>query len=299
MKLLENWSNKLIAKISNCALTHWHLDSHFKNTISSYFYGSNLLYIHWNFIEIWEGFIIDNLTLIKVMAWCQKGTSHYLSQWWCSALTHTHIYIYAITWANDDAVHWHTHTHIYIYINASSGLSPESIQDKWLHVIIYFNSSPPGQNGHHFANNIFWCIYMNEKFCVLTKISLKFVPEGPIDNKPSIGLDNGLATNRWQAIIYPNVDPVHWCIYAAPGGDELIIMGSDNGFSPVQRQAISWTNDDLLSIGPLGTNFSELWIEINKNCLKKMLDRRHFNFDRNNWSLFLRVQLTIGRHCTW
>ena len=31
------------------------------------------------------------------------------------------------------------------------------------------NSSPPGQNGRHFADNIFSCIFTNEKFCILKK----------------------------------------------------------------------------------------------------------------------------------
>ena len=35
---------------------------------------------------------------------------------------------------------------------------------------------------HHFADDIFRCIYMNEKFCILIKIWLNFVPKGPIDN---------------------------------------------------------------------------------------------------------------------
>ena len=35
------------------------------------------------------------------------------------------------------------------------------------------NSSPPGQNGHRFADNVFRCIFFNEKFCILIKISLK------------------------------------------------------------------------------------------------------------------------------
>ena len=42
----------------------------------------------------------------------------------------------------------------------------------------------PGQNGRHFADDIFRCIFMNEKFYILIKISLKFIPKGPIDNKP-------------------------------------------------------------------------------------------------------------------
>ena len=40
------------------------------------------------------------------------------------------------------------------------------------------NSAPPGQNGCHFADDIFRCIFMNERFCILIKISLKFVPKG-------------------------------------------------------------------------------------------------------------------------
>ena len=49
---------------------------------------------------------------------------------------------------------------------------------------------------------------MNEKFCILIKISLRFAPKDPIGNKPSIGLDNGLAPNRRQAIIWTNADPI-------------------------------------------------------------------------------------------
>ena len=36
--------------------------------------------------------------------------------------------------------------------------------------------SAPTQNGRHFADDILKCILMNEKFCILIKISLKFVP---------------------------------------------------------------------------------------------------------------------------
>ena len=48
-----------------------------------------------------------------------------------------------------------------------------------------FNSSPPGQNGRHLADDIFKCTFVNEKFCTLIKISLKFVPKGPIDKSLS------------------------------------------------------------------------------------------------------------------
>ena len=50
----------------------------------------------------------------------------------------------------------------------------------------YINSSPPGQNGHRFADNIFRCIFMNEKIHILIKISLKFVTKGLIYNNPAL-----------------------------------------------------------------------------------------------------------------
>ena len=44
--------------------------------------------------------------------------------------------------------------------------------------------------------------------------------------------------------------------------NNLTIIGSDNGLSTGRRQAIIYTNAGILSIGPLGTKFSEILIEI-------------------------------------
>ena len=57
---------------------------------------------------------------------------------------------------------------------------------------------------------------------------------------------------------------MHICI------NKLTIIGSDNGLSPDWHQAIIWTNADLLLIGPLGTNISEILIEILTFSFKKM-----------------------------
>ena len=43
-----------------------------------------------------------------------------------------------------------------------------------------------GQNGRHFTDNIFRCIFVNEKFCTFITTSLKFVHKGPIDNNPAL-----------------------------------------------------------------------------------------------------------------
>ena len=48
------------------------------------------------------------------------------------------------------------------------------------------------------------------------------------------------------------------------------VIGSDNGLSLVRRQAIIWTNADLLSIGPLGKKLSECCMEIQNFSLKNM-----------------------------
>ena len=40
------------------------------------------------------------------------------------------------------------------------------------------------------------------------------------------------------------------------------IIGWDNGLSPGQHQAITWTNAVILPIGALGRNFNEILMEI-------------------------------------
>ena len=45
---------------------------------------------------------------------------------------------------------------------------------------------PPWKNGCHFADDILKCIFINEKFCILIKISFKFVPRVLIDNKVAL-----------------------------------------------------------------------------------------------------------------
>ena len=62
----------------------------------------------------------------------------------------------------------------------------------------------------------------------------------------------------------------------------LTIIGQDNGLSPGRRQAIIWTNAGILLIGPLGTNFSEILIEIHTFSFKKM----RFKLSSGKWRPF-------------
>ena len=62
----------------------------------------------------------------------------------------------------------------------------------------------------------------------------------------------------------------HWGRVTHICVSKLTIIASDNGLSSGRRQAIMWTSAGILLIGPLGTNFSEIWIEITTFSFKKM-----------------------------
>ena len=69
-----------------------------------------------------------------------------------------------------------------------------------------------------FSQTIFSdAFFVNEKFGILVKISLKFVSKGPIDNNPALA--QIMASNRRQAIVWTNADLIHWLTYVALGGD--------------------------------------------------------------------------------
>ena len=48
------------------------------------------------------------------------------------------------------------------------------------------NTLRPRQNESHFADDIFKCIFLNENAGIPITISLKFVPQGPINNIPAL-----------------------------------------------------------------------------------------------------------------
>ena len=72
---------------------------------------------------------------------------------------------------------------------------------------------------------------------------------------------------------------------------KLTNIGSDNGLAPGRRQAIIRTNAGILLIGPWGTNFSEILIEIeifsfNKMHLKMSSENRHLFYLGINMLIF-------------
>ena len=53
-------------------------------------------------------------------------------------------------------------------------------------VRLWFSTLRPRQNGCHFTNAIFKCIFLNENAWISLKISLKFVPKVRINNIPTL-----------------------------------------------------------------------------------------------------------------
>ena len=74
----------------------------------------------------------------------------------------------------------------------------------------------------------------------------------------------------------------HWGRVAPICVDNLTIIGSDNGLSPGRHQAIIWSNVEILLLEPLGTNFSEISIEIIIFSVKKM----PLKMSSGNWRPF-------------
>ena len=75
---------------------------------------------------------------------------------------------------------------------------------------------------------------------------------------------------RMYELVTTKADLTHWGRLTHICVSKLTIIGSDNGLSPERRQAIIWTNAWILLIGPVGTNFSEILIEILTFSFTKM-----------------------------
>ena len=57
---------------------------------------------------------------------------------------------------------------------------------EYINLLQPFNILRPGQNGRHFADDIFKRIFLNENIWITIKISLKFVPKGSMNNIPAL-----------------------------------------------------------------------------------------------------------------
>ena len=87
----------------------------------------------------------------------KQASNQHCGCWWLGALAPGHQH------------HWYRLTPNY---------TPRIVQS--------FNTLRPRQNGRHFADDVFKCIFLNKNVWIPIKISLKFVPNCSINNIPSL-----------------------------------------------------------------------------------------------------------------
>ena len=120
------------------------------------------------------------------MIWCRRNINPLLRHWsYVSFALGTKP---SFWWFLNPSNAWHVQIR---YPDIENGVSKNLLRVgarppagcKGLHI---FNTLRPRQNGRHFADDTFKCIFLNENVEISIKISLKFVPKGPINNIPSL-----------------------------------------------------------------------------------------------------------------
>ena len=103
------------------------------------------------------------------------------------------------------------------------------------------NTFRPRQNIRHFADDIFKCILLNENVWITIKNSLKFVPEGPINNIPAL-----VQIMAWRRPVASFTKEVNWRLAKRPLKTNGRLANRQSIFVSKRghwRQAIIWTND--------------------------------------------------------
>ena len=100
-----------------------------------------------------------------------------------------------------------------------------------------------------------WSPWLYFRVCIFGFcMSFPFTEEGAVALSPSMAMTVSVLCRR---LSFNSLRPND-----AYMRRKMTRISSDNGLAPEQRQAIIWTNTEILLIGPLGTNFSKISIEI-------------------------------------
>ena len=114
--------------------------------------------------------------MLTLHQWMERGScqatvvSHWRSPWRWSINRRGQR---SVGW-KEDRTGWKYSPYIATYVAVNEGST---------HLLTHL---PLDKNGHHFADNIFKHIFLNENIRIAIQISLKFVPEGPVDNKSAL-----------------------------------------------------------------------------------------------------------------
>ena len=130
-------------------------------------------------------------------------------------------------------------------------------------------------------------VYIWVKITLTARVHTHAFPEITVSLAASL-VEWGISSRRQidllsvTALIHFQKTSTHWGRVMHICVSKLTIIGSDNGLSPDRRQAIIWTNAEILLIGPLWTNFNETSIEIHTFLFKKI----HLKLSSGKWRPF-------------
>ena len=104
-----------------------------------------------------------------------------------------------------------------------------------------FNTLRPRQHGCHFADGVLKCIFLNENVRIAIKISLKFVPNGPINDIPAL-----VQVMAWRRPgDKPLPEPV---MVRLPTNTCLTWLQWVNSFRPGEPYMHQWTVSSLVQV---------------------------------------------------
>ena len=125
------------------------------------------------------------------MVCCSQATSHYLSQCWPSSLSPCGVTrpqwvkpcdVWFMQLSTCKVVSETTSTNLHICVVHECSFYEFHCDRSFS----FLNTLRPRRNRRHFADDIFKCILLNENVLISIKISLKFIPKGPINNIPAL-----------------------------------------------------------------------------------------------------------------
>ena len=110
---------------------------------------------------------------------------------------------------------------------------------KWKPAVDSLNTLRPRRNEQHFADDIFKRIFFNENVWISIKISLKFVPKGPINNIPALVQIMAWRRSGDKALSEPMMVslPTHICVTRPQWVKKRPVMQIFDFSSPA-----AWTN---------------------------------------------------------
>ena len=119
----------------------------------------------------------------------QCNVCHWLGAYWVIHKLITEVEILHITKAKHRITNVGYRSHLELAISVKIPYTYTSylaLMDEPWPMGVSISTLRPRQNGRHFANDMFKCIFLNENVWIPIEISLKFVPKGSINNNPAL-----------------------------------------------------------------------------------------------------------------